>query len=408
MMRRGASCMAYGLTALVLITTLFILVTGWAPRRHLEALLVLRELMAPDSSSSLRPMTGPPPRQSLSYTVAGRDHHADLYLPASLDTCTKTSGNEVERASSRSGNCTAAALVALPGVTVQGKDDPRLVAFVTNLARAGFAVLVPEIEGFRELRIHPADVREIADAFAYVISRPELAPQGRAGIFAFSYSVGPALLAALETDIREQVRFVAGVGGYHNLMHALRFFTTGWFEHEGKWSYPLPDDSGKMVLLYSSLGYLPEGGDGAIFDRMVALRLHDSQADLAGMAARLSAGGQTAYALAVNHDPARFPELFAALPEAMRTDLARIDLARHDLKALKARLIVVHGRDDNLIPYPQILALAAVFLIGHILGHVDLTPSNLRSWDFWRRDLPGLWRLWRVIDLLLAQREEPA
>jgi len=178
----------------------------------------------------------------------------------------------------------------------------------------------------------------------------------------------------------------------------------------------IPDDSGKMVLLYSSLGYLPEGGDGAIFDRMVALRLHDSQADLAGLAARLSAGAQTVYELAVNHDPARFPELFAALPEAMRADLARLDLARHDLKALKARLILVHGRDDNLIPYPESLALAAagpegradVFLLGHILGHVDLAPSHLWSWDFWRRDLPDLWRLWRVIDLLLAQREEPA
>ena len=416
MIRRGASCMACGLTALVLLIALFVPATGCAPGRHLEALLLLREMAAPDAASSLSPMTAPPLRQALTYTVAGRTHRADLYLPSPLDTCAPIDGKGAERKPGLSGNCPAAALVAVPGVTAQGKDDPRLAAFVATLARAGFAVLVPEIEGFRELRIRPADVREIADAFAYVISRPELAPRGRAGMFAFSYSVGPALIAALEPDIREKVRFVAGVGGYHDLMRTMRFFTTGWFEHEGRWSYLLPDDSGKMVLLYSSLAYLPEGDDHAVFDRMVALRRRDPRADLAGLAARLSAEARTVYALAVNPDPARFPELFARLPEAMRTDLTRLNPARHDLKALKARLLLVHGRDDNLIPFPESPALAAavpegraeVFLIEHVLGHVELSFSHLRSWRFWRQDLPGLWRLWRAVDWLLARREEMA
>jgi len=413
MIRRSASCMACGLTAFVLLIALFVPATGWAPGRHLEALLLLREMAAPDAASSLRPMTGPPLRQALTYTVAGRAHRADLYLSAPLDTCAPTENKETERKPGLGGNCPAAALVAVPGVTAQGKDDPRLAAFVATLARAGFAVLVPEIEGFREMRIRPADVREIADAFAYVISRPELAPQGRAGMFAFSYSAGPALLAALEPDIREKVRFVAGVGGYHDLMRTMRFFTTGWFEHEGRWSYLLPDDSGKMVLLYSSLGYLPEGDDHAVFDRMVELRLRDPRADLAEPAARLSAEARTVYALAVNNDPARFPELFARLPEAMRADLTRLNLARHDLKALKARLLLVHGRDDNLIPFPESLALAAaapegradVFLIRRVLGHVELSFSHLQSWRFWSQDLPDLWRLWRAVDWLLAQRE---
>jgi hypothetical protein len=83
---------------------------------------------------------------------------------------------------------------------------------------------------------------------------------------------------------------------------------------------------------------------------------------------------------------------------------------------LKARLILVHGRNDNLIPWPESLALAAavpqgqarVFLIQRVLGHVDLSVSGLLSWRFWREDLPDLWRLWRVIDLLLAEREAGA
>lgn len=297
-----------------------------------------------------------------------------------------------------------------------GKDDPRFTAFAATLARAGFAVLAPDLAGLRQLRVRPSDTREIADAFAYLASRPELAPGGRSGMFAFSYAVGPAVLAALEDDIRERVRYIVGVGGYHDLPRAMRFFTTGWFEHAGQWHHLSPDETGKMVLLYASLDYLEGSSDRTIFERMVALRMRDPAADPGPLAAGLSSAAQAVYALAANNDPARFSALFERLPEAMRADIGRLDLARHDLKQLKATLILLHGKSDTLIPYPESLALAAaappgqasVLLIQRVLGHVDLSRSDLLAWRFWSEDLPDLWRLWRVIDLLLAQREAAA
>ncbi|MDP2432492.1 MAG: alpha/beta hydrolase [Pseudomonadota bacterium] len=368
-----------------------LLLAGCAPARHYEAVLVLQDIAAERGASRLQQSRPAPLRQAVSYSVAGRSHHADLYLPGPLEGC--------------AARCPRAAIVVVPGAVPRAKDDPRLVAFANTLARAGFAVLAPEMPGFRSMRVRPSDAREIADAFSYLAGRPELAPGGRAGMFAFSYAVGPALLAALEDDIREQVRFVVGLGGYHDLPRAMRFFTTGWFEHAGEWRQITPDDTGRMVLVYASLDYSEDAraeSDRESFGRMVELRERDPRADLAPLAAGLSARGKAVYALAVNNDPARFPELLAGLPEAMRADMDRLNLARHDLKRLKARLLLVHGRNDNLIPFPESLALAAaapegraeVFLIHRVLGHVDLSFSSLFSWRFWR-----------VIDLLLAERE---
>jgi len=62
-----------------------------------------------------------------------------------------------------------------------------------TLARARFAVLAPELPGFRALRVRPTDAREVADAFAYLAGRPDLAPGGRVGIVAFSYASAYAL-----------------------------------------------------------------------------------------------------------------------------------------------------------------------------------------------------------------------
>lgn len=403
----------------IFFAAFLMLLAGCAPVRNYEAALVLRDIAAVHGPSRLKQSTAAPLRLPVSYEVSGRTRRADLYLPGKIGGCERTQPNDARAAAMR--GCPRAAIVVVPGAVPQGKDDPRLTAFAATLARAGFAVLAPDIAGFRELRVRPSDAREIADAFAYLAGRPELAPGGRAGMFAFSYAVGPALLAALQDDIREQVRFVAGVGGYHDLPRAMRFFTTGWFEHQGKWHYLTPDDTGKMVLAYSSLDYLADGHltDGrarAVFDRMVALRTQNPRADLTPLAAELSADGRAVYDLAANTDPARFPELLARLPEAMRADLGRLDLARHDLKRLKARLILVHGINDNLIPYPESLALAAaapqgqadVFLIHRVLGHVDLSIADLLSWRFWSEDLPDWWRLWRVIGLLLAERGEAA
>lgn len=399
--------------ALALLVPLLALVAGCAPTRHYEAALVLQDFAAGEGASRLKRTTPTPLRQSLAYTVAGRTHTADLYLPGALAGCAERSATPSGEASAGLPRCPRAALVAVPGAVPEGKDDARLVAFATTLARAGFAVLAPDLVGYREMRIRPSDAREVADAFAWLASQPELAPAGRAGIAAFSYSVGPAVLAALEDDIRGQVRFVIGVGGYHDLPRAMRFFTTGWFEHEGTWRHVRPDDTGRMVLVFASLDYLADGADRAVFERMVAQRREDPDADLTPLAAELSADAHAVYALAVNDDPARFDPLFARLPAAMRADIERLDLARRDLAPLKARLILAHGRNDTLIPWPESLALAAaappgqarVFLIRRVLGHVDLSVSDLRSWRFWREDLPDLWRLGRVIDLLLAERE---
>lgn len=409
----AASFFRSGRVVLALAVALLVALAGCAPVRHYEAVRVLQDFAAGAADSRLKRTTPEPLRQPLAYTVAGRAHHADLYLPAALDGCAAWLPAQSGEGAAR---CPRAALVAVPGAVPQGKDDPRMVAFATTLARAGFAVMVPDLAGYRQLRIRPADAREIADAFAWISRQPELAPDGRAGMFAFSYSVGPAVLAALQDDIRERVRFIVGLGGYHDLPRAMLFFTTGWFEHEGAWQHITPDDTGRMVLAYSSLDYLAPAPDREVFDRMVALRMRDPQADLAPLAARLSPGAQAVYALAVNNDPARFAELFARLPRAMREDIERLDLARHDLAPLQARLILVHGINDNLIPWPESRALAAaapagqarVFLIRRVLGHVDLGVSALFTWRFWREDLPDLWRLWRVTDLLLAEREDGA
>lgn len=366
---------------------------GCSPQRDYESLLVLADIVAADATSRLKDSTPPPVRRPVSYVVDGRARSGDLYLPGA--------GKPL------------AGVVLVPGAVPQGKDDARLVAFATTLARARFAVLTPEMGGFRELRVQPSDARAVADAFGYLAGRPELAPGGRAGIAAFSYAVGPALLAAMQPDIRERVRFVVGVGGYYDLARTVGYFSTGYFRHDGRWHYLKPDDYGKMVFVKSCRPYLRDPRDRAILDAMVQLKLRDIEADIAPLAAGLGDEGRAVYRLLTNDDPERTPQLMQALPPQVQADIAALTLRGKDLRGLKARLLLVHGENDNLIPFPESIELAAnaapgrvrLFVIRRILGHVDPTLPHVLSREFFARELPDAWRMWRAVDALLAERE---
>jgi pimeloyl-ACP methyl ester carboxylesterase len=371
------------------------LVSGCALQRQQEALLVLGDIAAGSGESRLKKKSAQPTRTPVAYTIDGRPHAGDLYLP----------GN----------GAPDAAIVLVPGAVPEGKDDARLVELAITLARARFAVLTPDLPGYRKLKVRPDDAREVADAVRYLAGRKDLAPDGRIGIGAFSYAVGPAVIASLEDDIREQVRFILGIGGYHDLRKSIRFFTTGYYEHRGKLRHMEASGYGKLVFARSVMDHLRDPDDRAIIDAMVETKLADHDADISVFAQGLGPEGMTVYRLLMNTDPDRTFDLIAELPAQSQQTIAALTLHDKDLARLKARLILIHGRNDPLIPFPESRALgkavapsqARVFIINRILGHVDLALSDFISWSFWTQEVPDAWRLFRATSVLLKQRESP-
>ncbi len=276
-----------------------------------------------------------------------------------------------------------------------------LVAFANTLARARFTVLVPDIANLRALQVRASDARGIADAVAYLASLDGVAAHGRLGIAAISYAVGPALIAALEPDVSERVRFVVAIGGYHDIEAVVTFFTTGYYRERpgAPWRYREPNAYGKWVFVASNAGRVRDAADRATLDAIARRKLKDLDADVSDLAADLGAEGRAVSALLANTDPERVPALIAALPAGVRAEIAALNLALKDLGRLGARLILVHGRDDDIIPFTESRALAAavdgadLFVIDGF-AHLDALPRGL-----------GQLQLWRAIYRLLEERD---
>ena len=331
--------------------------------------------------------TGPAPgetveRRPVTYAASGRDRRADLYLPADHEA--------------------RAAVVLVPGVARRGWRDPRLVAFAEHLAMARFAVFVPDIENLRALKVAVTDAAAIADALAHAAASGHAA--GKAGLIAISYAAGPAILAAMRPEVQDRVAFLVAIGGYHDAEAVVTFFTTGAYRpsDDVPWRHGEPNPYGKWVFVHSNAARLADPRDRTLLTAMAARKLRDPDAAVADLAGRLGPGGRSVYRLVTNDDPARVPELIAALPAGVRRELRALDLSRRDLSALRARVYLVHGRDDPVIPFTESMALkralppgqAELYIVDQLM-HVELGPLGIGDG----------YRLFALVASVLAERD---
>ncbi len=325
-----------------------------APPRALEAAALLFEL-----ASGRVPALVP---AAASWQSQGGSYQGDLYRPP---------------------GGARAALLLVPGAAETGKDDPRLVAFARGLADHGFLVLVPDLPGPKALRVGHEDIPEIRDAAAYLAGLPH--GQGPLGIAAISYGVGPAILAALEPGMGKVVGFLVCIGGYYDSTSVITFFTTGYWRAApgAPWQLGKPNAYGKWVFVLANAVRLDSAADRERLARLAWTKLHDLNADTSALEPTLGPQGRAVMALLDNRDPAKVPALIATLPERISAEIAALDLADKDLSRLHAQVLLIHGRDDAIVPYSESVDLAAalgprahLYILAH-LAHASLSPGDL-------------------------------
>ncbi|WP_028484581.1 S9 family peptidase [Thioalkalivibrio sp. ALE17] len=348
-----------------------------------EAMRVLQDIEAGDGPSALKDCTPEPARETLAVTTSEGAIEADLYHPR---------------------QDVGARIVLVPGFTPEGKDDPRLVQLANTLARARFLVLVPDLEGTKALRIRTQDAAAIADAAA-LLSRleEERAPDDQdVGVAAISYAVGLATLATLTPQGEASIDFLVGIGGYYDTKNVITFATTGAFQEPGsdRWMTRTPDPLAKWLFLRGNLHMLNDPADREILDEIAWRRMHDPEAPIDELATGLGEEGRSLLALIRNDHQERVPGLLEDLPASAQEAIETLSLAHRDLAHLSSGVLLIHGRDDKMIPHTESERLA------HAVGETDLhLIDGFSHIDARGVSLVGQWQLIRAVTNLLARRD---
>ena len=261
------------------------------------------------------------------------------------------------------------AYVFINGAHPQRRREPVVERLTEGLARAGFLVIVPDPPGLAEGAITPATLDAIIEVMRAAIERPEI--EGCRGAWVGS-STGAslALLAAADPELRDRISVVVAVTPFADLQKIVCLATTGTYEHDGA--------SASYVVNELLREGVTRSMAAAVTDERDRHRLLELPTPLAGAnleawrkcLPELEADAQAVVRLLLNDDPARFFDLYRALPSDVRATITRLSPVSAAAQ-VAAPVELVVPPEDEYFPHGEAMALAQS--LANV--HLTVTPT---------------------------------
>jgi len=244
-----------------------------------------------------------------------------------------------------------------PGLHYAGPDDPRMDRFCRILAAAGHHVAAPFIPSYLALTPDARAIRDFIDVFdAIDFAEPPVV---------FSISFGSLLAFALAAARPDAVRRLVIFGGYADFHATMRYCLTG----EGR------DPLNQSVVLMNLLPLLASPEDVSPYWRAFCertwgrpeLKARDRFVPIAEeLAAQVPEPIRELFRIGVGAAPGAWD---LAEPALARFDASTLDPRPHT-ERVTCRVDLVHGADDDVIPYTQSHALAQLLPNADVRTHI--------------------------------------
>ena len=294
---------------------------------------------------------------------------------------------------------TGAYLVA-QGLHYAGPDDPRLDRFCRVLAASGHLVLAPFLPAFGAMVVDPSAGDDLALAFDDLEARARRLALPKPAVLSISFgSLASAMLASRPSHARRVGGWLS-FGGYCDFAATIRFALTGRYVRDGREVVATHDPLNAPVVFLNILPHLDttllaverraDFGEALrevarrTWGRMELKRPGARDPHVEAVAARLPAGERELLRKACG--------IVGGGRELVEEGLARagsaFDFANPapHLGAVEAPVTVVHGREDDVIPWVEAERLhaslpagrAEVFLTG-LYGHTGASLPRPRE-----------------------------
>lgn len=304
-------------------------------------------------------------------------------------------------------------VLLIPGIHSRGIDEPRLVSLAGELAGTGVRVMTMALPDLQAYRITPHATDVIEDAVSWMVTRGDLAPDGRVGIVGVSFAGGLALSAASRPSLRGKVAYVLSFGGHGDLPRVMRYLATGEAPQVPGLAPHPPHDYGVAVILYglADRGVVPpdqvEGLRKGIETFLLASQLDlerpkDAKALFAkarDMAATLEEPSRTYLTYVNDRAVTKLGPILVPHLRQLGADDPALSPERVDTPT-SAPIFLLHGHDDTVIPAAETVLLGQDLqrkganvrvLLSGLVTHAQVNPEATVS------DVVNLVRFWKGI-----------
>jgi pimeloyl-ACP methyl ester carboxylesterase len=206
------------------------------------------------------------------------------------------------------------AWVFVTGAHPLRRREPVVQRLAEGLARSGYVTLVPDLPGLGDGQLTRRTLDSAVAVIEATVARPDV--RGRTALVGASAGASIALLAGARREVADRISVVAAIAPFADLRKILCLATTRRYAHEGEFAeYEVPTLLRRAVgrSVVAALSESPERE--ALLSRLGTIEDedHDPFEDLGREDLADEVTGPLVELFA-NRDPARFDELYDALP----------------------------------------------------------------------------------------------
>ena len=320
---------------------------GWAGKVALFALIVVTVLIAatPQGRTSasavmfamqllpavpIKPLawfTPEPERKRITFDGSSGRLEADLYVPG--------------------GEGPFGGTLLFLGVNPAGRDDERVVNLAGGLARTGRVVMVPWSEHMVAKRIETSEAPDLVSAFEYLSALDNVDPN-RVGMAGFCVGASIAAVAAQDPLIAHRVAYVNFFGGYLDAAEMVVSVASNTRSYSGLVEPWETATLSVEVIRIHLIDDIASAEERDVLERAFL----KGEPITSGELESLSDEAATVFAMLSGPTRSEAQQLLANLPAETRSSLREISPIS-GLDRLSARLLIMHDREDALIPYSE-------------------------------------------------------
>ena len=276
---------------------------------------------------------GEPGKEEVFYEISSGLGSADLYTPA--------------------GDGVHSGVLLFLGVNPAGRNDPRVVGLAEGLARSGAVVLIPWSEGMTSRRVKAEEIEDLVRGFEYLLAHERVDAE-RAGVAGFCVGASLLTVAASDPRIRDEVSFVNFFAGYYDARDLIAAVLSESRFHDGVVDPWDPAELSRDVVTAQLIEGMSNPDEVALLKRVFV----EKDADLeASSLSSLSEEARIVHKLLSGVYVEEARQLVASLPQSTLEALASIS-PKTTIGDLKARVLIMHDREDHLVPAPESRRLA--------------------------------------------------
>lgn len=343
----------------LLILAIFLLLLAPTAREHLRAMSLLAR-MAHQQSWIARLSRHSYQIQPITFSTPGGPIRAKLYIPQNAQRLP--------------------AVVVVPGLHRLGIEEPRLVNFAESMAETGVEVLTPQVDALADYRVEPQSIDIIGSSAQELGQR---ASRQQVGVLGLSFAGGLSLMAASDPRYADQISFVAAVGAQDDVERVELYLVEGQTQWpDGRSLTTPPNDYGWLILIYSHPEDFFSATDVKTAHNSLRLLLHEDVDGAKHEAEKLSPEGRQLMTALFAHQRDEFRAKLLADLEKHSAEAVAVSPHDH-LQGLKAKVLLVHGEGDDVIPPSETQWLARDIPKGHLqaavisraISHVNLSDQ---------------------------------